>query len=70
MKKRVADNSGEGGAVKDIKVFDGGSGYTKPPKLEFPAAGIPFVDAFSLLRDRSGAVFFGVSFLITIALAF
>lgn len=31
---------------------------------------IPFVEAFALLKDPSFAVFFGVSFLITLALAF
>jgi nucleoside transporter len=33
-------------------------------------AGIPFLDAFNLLTDFSFAVFFGVSFFITLALAF
>jgi hypothetical protein len=61
---------GEGGTVKGIKVVSGGSGFTRPVKLEFPEAGIPFLDALTLLKSRSGAVFFGVSFLITIALAF
>jgi MFS family permease len=57
---------------KDLKTGKplGGSGFTAPPKLEFPHPGIPFVDALSLLTTSSGAVFFGVSFLITIALAF
>ena len=57
---------------KDLKTGKpiGGSGYTAPPKLVFPQPGIPFLDALELLRTSSGAVFFGVSFLITIALAF
>lgn len=38
-----------------------------PPKGE---GGIPFLQAFELLNDPSFAVFFGVSFFITIALAF
>ncbi len=41
--------------------------YT-PPKPD--AEAFPFVKALSLLQDPSFAVFFGVSFLITIALAF
>lgn len=69
---------GENGAVtaisigKDLKTGKplGGSGFTTPPKLQFPEPGIPFIDAFELLTTSSGAVFFGVSFLITIALAF
>jgi MFS family permease len=48
----------------------GGSGFSEPPRLTFPEPGIPFLDALSLLNTPSGAVFFGVSFLITIALAF
>ncbi len=48
----------------------GGTGFTSFPKLAFPQPGVPFVDALSLLGTASGAVFFGVSFLITIALAF
>ncbi|MCS7045590.1 MAG: MFS transporter [Gemmataceae bacterium] len=48
----------------------GGSGYEAPPTLRFRQPGIPFVDALELLSTASGAVFFGVSFLITIALAF
>ncbi len=48
----------------------GGSGFESPPKIEFPKPGIPFLDALELLQTSSGAVFFGVSFLITIALAF
>lgn len=57
---------------KDLKTGEplGGSGFTAPPKLAFPEPGIPFLDALSLLQTPSGAVFFGVSFLITIALAF
>jgi predicted MFS family arabinose efflux permease len=57
---------------KDLKTGKplGGSGYTSPPKLDFPEPKIPFLDALELLKSPSGAVFFGVSFLITIALAF
>jgi MFS family permease len=47
-----------------------GGAYTSVPRLVFPQPGVPFVDALSLLQTASGAVFFGVSFLITIALAF
>jgi len=39
-----------------------------PPKAEGSA--LPFVEALKLLNDTSFAIFFGVSFLITIALAF
>src|SRR5205085_2591854 len=39
-----------------------------PPKAT--ASEIPFVKALQLLNDTSFAIFFGVSFLITIALAF
>lgn len=68
----------DNGAVKEITIGKdlktgkplGGSGFTAPPKLVFPQPGIPFLDALELLKTPSGAVFFGVSFLITIALAF
>jgi MFS family permease len=57
---------------KDLKSGQplGGAGFLAPPSLVFPQPGIPFIDALTLLKDPSGAVFFGVSFLITIALAF
>src|SRR4029079_11988941 len=69
---------GEKGEVKEITIGKdrttgapiGGSRFTAPPKLAFPEPGIPFLDALELLKSASGAVFFGVSFLITIALAF
>jgi MFS family permease len=69
------DNNGGVTAIsigKDLKTGKplGGSGFTAAPKLEFPKAEIPFVKALDLLTTASGAVFFGVSFLITIALAF
>ena len=71
----VLGDKGEVKAVtigKDLKTGAplGGSGFTAVPKLVFPEPGIPFVDALQLLKSPSGAVFFGVSFLITIALAF
>lgn len=76
----VVGGGGEGAAVEAklsdtgtigaINVTKAGSGFTSAPTLEFPKPGIPFVKAFSLLQDRSFAVFFGVSFAITIALAF
>jgi MFS family permease len=74
LKARLNDK-GEVTAVdvdKDVKTGApmGGSGYAKPPKLGFPAPGIPFIDALELLKTSSGAVFFGVSCLISIALAF
>ena len=47
-----------------------GGNFKSVPKIAFPQPGIPFVDALELLTTPSGAVFFGVSFLITIALAF
>jgi len=70
----VLDNSGAVTAViigKDLKTGKpiGGS-FASLPKLAFPEPGIPFLDALELLKSPSGAVFFGVSFLITIALAF
>ncbi len=40
-----------------------------PPKAD-ASAEIPFVRAFQMFNDRDAAIFFGVSFLITIALAF
>jgi Nucleoside H+ symporter len=57
---------------RDLKTGQllGGSGFSEPPTLAFPQPGIPFLDALELLKTSSGAVFFGVSFLITIALAF
>ncbi len=58
------------GAVESITVAKPGEGYAEAPKLEFPKPGIPFLQAVELLNERSFAVFFGVSFLITIALAF
>jgi len=60
----------ENGAITSIKVVTGGSGYTKTAELKFPEPGIPFVQALKLFNDRSMAIFFTVSFLITIALAF
>jgi hypothetical protein len=60
----------EGGVVKEVKVLERGSGYTEAPMLLFPQAGIPFLRAVELLDETSFAVFFAVSFLITIALAF
>lgn len=71
----VLDDKGAVTAItigKDLKTGKplGGSGFTSVPKLVFPQPGVPFVDALSLLTTASGAVFFGVSFLITIALAF
>ncbi len=41
--------------------------HTPPTATE---SEIPFLKAFALLQDRSFAIFFGVSFLITLALAF
>jgi MFS family permease len=58
------------GAVDSIKVENGGSGYTSAPEVQFPSAEIPFLKAFELLKNPSFAIFFGVSFLITLALAF
>jgi MFS family permease len=57
---------------KDVKTGAplGGSGFKEPPKLKFPEPAIPFLDALELLKTASGAVFFGVSCLISIALAF
>jgi nucleoside transporter len=40
------------------------------PPTGKPGEGMPFLKAFGLLRDRSFAVFFGVSFIITIVLSF
>lgn len=40
------------------------------PPTGKPGEGMPFLKAFGLLRDRSFAVFFGVSFVITIVLSF
>ena len=58
------------GSVASIEVVKGGSGYTALPEVKFPEPGIPFVQALGLLKDGAFAVFLGVSFLITIALAF
>ena len=71
----VLDDNGAVTAItigKDLQTGKplGGTGFTSPPNLVFPQPGIPFVDALELLKTASGAVFFGVSFLITIALAF
>lgn len=57
-------------SIAAIEIEDGGSGYTTAPTVAFPTAEIPFIKAFALLKDRGFAVFFGVSFLITLALAF
>jgi len=57
-------------AVTAAQVLDGGTGYTAPPAVKFPQADIPFLAAFELLKEPSFAIFFGVSFLITLALAF
>jgi hypothetical protein len=56
--------------VGEIEVVKRGKGYGSAPKLNFPSAEIPFLNAIGLLKDPSFAVFFGVSFLITLALAF
>jgi hypothetical protein len=48
------------GSVESIKVEKGGEGFTEDPKLEFPRADIPFLQAVELLKDRSFAIFFGV----------
>src|SRR5262249_30976731 len=61
---------GNNGEVVSIRVITGGSGYTKPAEVEFPKPGIPFLQALRLFSERPMAVFFTVSFLITIALAF
>lgn len=58
------------GAVESIEVVQGGSEYAAAPSVLFPEPGIPFLKALKLVEDRSFAIFFGVSFLITIALAF
>jgi len=60
----------KGDVVSAAKVLDGGVGYTAPPAVRFPEADIPFLAAFELLKEPSFAIFFGVSFLITLALAF
>jgi MFS family permease len=60
----------EKGEVGSIQVVKKGSDYTSPPSVNFPTAEIPFLKAFALLKEPSFAVFFGVSFLITLALAF
>ena len=57
-------------SVASVEVVKGGSGYTAPAEVKFPEASIPFIQALGLLKDRAFAVFIGVSFLITIALAF
>jgi hypothetical protein len=61
---------GDNGTIAEIKVIKSGTGYSKEPSLLFPQPGIPFLEAFKLFADREKAVFFVVSFLITIALAF
>jgi hypothetical protein len=58
------------GSIESITVDKPGEGYTEAPQLQFPQATIPFLQALDLLKDPSFAVFFGVSFFITIALAF
>jgi MFS family permease len=68
----------DNGGVTDITIGKdlqsgkplGGNGFTASPRIVFPQPGVPFLDALGLLQTASGAVFFGVSFLITIALAF
>jgi MFS family permease len=66
----VESTLGDNGSISEITVIKGGSGYTKEPSLVFPQPGIPFVGAFKLFSETEYAVFFVVSFLITIALAF
>jgi len=56
--------------VAAIEVEDGGAGYQSLPTIQFPTAEIPFLRAVGLLAEPSFAVFFGVSFFITLALAF
>src|SRR5207249_10406243 len=61
---------GNNGEVISVRVVTGGSGYSKPAEVVFLKPGIPFLQALRLFSDPSMAVFFTVSFLITIALAF
>jgi hypothetical protein len=58
------------GIIGSIEVVNPGEGYTSPPTIQLPTAGIPFLKAFALLADPPFAIFFGVSFFITLALAF
>ncbi len=66
LKAKITDKQ----TVGEIEVAKKGKGYTSQPTIEFPSAEIPFIKAFALLKDPSFAIFFGVSFLITLALAF
>src|SRR5262249_9598848 len=66
LKAKLTDKQ----TIASIEVVDGGSGYASAPAVSFPTAEIPFIKAFALLQDSSFAIFFGVSFLITLALAF
>ncbi len=67
---RVKAKLGDAGAVVSVEVTKGGSGYTSPPDVIFPTAGIPFVKALRMFETPASAVFLIASFLITIALAF
>jgi hypothetical protein len=58
------------GGIDSVEVVESGSDFTSAPAVQFPTARIPFVQAIGLLKDPSFAIFFGVSFFITLALAF
>jgi MFS family permease len=58
------------GTIGAIEVVEGGEGYTSAPTVEFPTAEIPFLRALRLLQSKTFAVFYGVSFFITLALSF
>ena len=66
LKAKLTDSQ----TIDSIKVVKDGENYTSVPTIQFPSPEIPFMKAFALLKDPSFAVFFGVSFLITLALAF
>jgi hypothetical protein len=66
VKAKLSDNQ----TIESIDVEQGGKGYTSAPSIDFPSPEIPFIKAIALLKEPSFAVFFGVSFLITLALAF
>ncbi len=66
LKAKLTDN----GSIASIEVEKGGTGYTAVPTIQFPTSEIPFVRTLGLLAEPSFAIFFGVSFFITLALAF